>query len=110
MELNVDGSTPLIIGATGMDALLQNIRIIVLTTVYSVPLDRGFAHVGAALDSPSPLVTARLVADLTDAIEAREPRVRVDRITLEPLGGVSGYVEGRYSPRIVFHLREGVTL
>lgn len=83
MDLTVIPGQPLRIGASGMDALLQNIRIIVLTTMYSVPLDRGFAHVGDFIDSPSPLVTARLVARLTDAIEDKEPRVTVQRIELE---------------------------
>jgi phage baseplate assembly protein W len=110
MNILVDGSKPLIIGATGLDALMQNIRIIVLTTMYSVPLDRGFAHVGAALDSPAPLVTARLTAEITEAIEEKEPRVQVDRITFEPVAGVSGHMQGRYKPRVVFHVREGVDL
>jgi phage baseplate assembly protein W len=110
MDMLVDGSAALVIGAKGMDAILQNIRIIILTTMYSVPLDRGFAHVGAALDSPAPLVTARLTAELTDAIEEREPRVKVERIHFEPVAGVSGHMQGRYAPRIIFHVREGVSL
>jgi phage baseplate assembly protein W len=110
MEMLIESGAPVIVGATGMESLQQNIRFIILTTMYSVPLDRGFAHVGAALDSPSPLVTARLVAELTEAIEEKEPRVRVERITLEPSGGVSGLIDGRYSPRVVFHPKEGVSL
>jgi phage baseplate assembly protein W len=107
MDTLVDGPAPLSIGAKGMDALVQNIRIIVLTTMYSVPLDRGFAHAGTALDSPAPLVTARLTAEITEAIEEKEPRVKVDRIHFEPVAGVSGHMEGRYAPRVVFHVREG---
>jgi phage baseplate assembly protein W len=110
MEMLFEGGAPIVIGATGMDEILQNIRVIILTTMYSVPLDRGFAHVGAALDSPSPMVTARLVAELTEAIEEKEPRVMVERIDLEPTGGKSGLMDGRYSPRVFFHLKEGVTL
>ena len=110
MEMLVESGAPIVIGAAGMEEISQNIRIIVLTTMYSVPLDRGFAHVGAALDSPSPLVTARLVAELTEAIEEKEPRVRVERIDLEPTGGKQGGMDGRYNPRVIFHLREGIVV
>lgn len=112
MVITVIPGATLRIGATGMEALLQNIRVIVLTTMYSVPLDRGFAHVGDFIDSPSPLVTARLVARLTDAIEAREPRVAVQRISLEPAdqSGTEAVMQGRLYPRVTFELKEGVTL
>jgi phage baseplate assembly protein W len=110
MEMFVTGNAPLVIGATGIDELTQNIRVIILTTMYSLPLDRGFAHKNSALDSPSPQVTARLVAELTDAIEENEPRVEVESIIFEPVEGVEGIMQGRYAPRVVFHLKEGVSL
>lgn len=101
-------SMPLTIGATGVAAIEQNIRIIVTTLAYSVALDRGFAHVGAFIDAPTPYEAARLIADLTEAIEAKEPRVSVERITLEP--SVDQAMQGRLYPRIVWHQREGVAL
>ena len=112
MDTMIVPGQPLRIGASGMDALLQNIRIIVLTPMYSVPLDRGFTHVGDFIDSPSPLVTARLVAKLTDAIEDKEPRVTVQRISLEPAGqdNEEAAMQGRLYPHIYFDLREGVKL
>lgn len=118
MDIVVTSGAALRIGATGMEALLQNIRIIVLTTMYSVPLDRGFAHVGDFIDSPSPLETARLVTRLTDAIEAKEPRVKVRRITLEATphndtadqNGTEAAMQGRLYPHIYFELKEGVDL
>lgn len=99
---------PLAIGAQGLESIEQAIRIIVRTLAYSVALDRGFAHVGSFLDAPTPYEVARRVADLTDAIEAREPRVRVQRINLEP--DPQGNMEGRLYPRIVYELRDGVQL
>lgn len=108
MNTLITPGLPLTIGATSMDAIVQNIRIIVLTTAYSVPLDRGFAHTGAFIDSPAPHETARLIARLTDAIEAQEPRVKVTRITLE--ADPDGLMQGRLFPRIFFDLKEGVTL
>ena len=109
MDLPVTRDRPLVIGATGVDALLQNIRVIVLTSLYSVPLDRAFAHLGEAIDSPAPQETARLVGRLAEAIEKYEPRVKVDRIVFEESADRRGaLMEGRLIPRITFSLRDGV--
>lgn len=59
MEADLRLASPLVIGATGMDAIIQNIRIIATTFAYSVPLDRGFAHLGGFLDTPTMAETAR---------------------------------------------------
>lgn len=45
-------AAPLVIGATGLDAVVQNIRMILTTFAYSVPLDRRFASHGGAIDAP----------------------------------------------------------
>ena len=100
--------TPLVIGATGLESIVQNIRIIVLTLAYSVPLDRGFAHVGSFIDSPTPYAVALRIAELTEAIEAREPRVQVTGIDFAPRP--DEMMQGRVYPKIMFRLREGVVL
>lgn len=120
MDLVVRPEQPLRIGAVGEEAILQNIRMIVLTTAYSVPLDRAFAHAGEFVDSPSPTVTAGLTARLVEAIEAREPRVRVQRIVLEAAASknaatsaqsaVEAGMSGRLYPHIYFDLKEGTSL
>ena len=101
-------SIPLTIGATGIVALEQNIRIIVTTLAYSVAMDRGFAHVGAFIDAPTPYEVARRIADITEAIEAKEPRVSVERITLEPSSDEA--MQGRLYPKITYRVKDGVTL
>lgn len=105
-ELTVDAREPLHIGLTGMDAILQNMRVIVLTSMYSVPLDRAFAHLNSMVDSPSPHVTARLSARLVDALERYEPRIKVDGIRWQ--GG--DLMQGRLLPVISFSLREGANV
>ena len=102
MELVVTPA-PFVIGATGMEAVCQNIRVIVLTGAYSIPLDRGFAHDCAFIDSPAPKATARLGSALIEAIERFEPRVRVERIDF-----VTGadLMEGQLVPRIRFSLKD----
>ncbi len=108
MELTISSTDAVVIGATGMEALLQNIRTIVLTSVYSVPLDRSFAHLNALVDSPSPTETTRLAGQLTEAIEKYEPRVAVERIAFRQTP--SEGMEGRLRPVITFSLKAGVTL
>lgn len=102
------GDTPLVIGATGLESIIQNIRIIVTTLAYSVPLDRGFASTGGFIDSPTPYAVALKIAELSEAIEAREPRVQVTGIEFAPRP--ADMMQGRVYPKIVFRLREGVTL
>lgn len=100
-----DFSAPIIIGASGMDAILQNIRMIILTFCFSIPLDCAFAHKARPLDSPGPVVSARLTGDLIDAIEKYEPRVKVDGISWHNDG--SGAKEGIFRPKIAFHIEKG---
>lgn len=108
-DLIIDRAAPIVIGATGIDAIKQNIRIIIETLAYSVPLDCAFAHVGDFIDSPSPLETARMVGVMAEAIETHEPRVLVDKISMEA-ASTTDAMQGSLRPRITFHLKEGVTL
>lgn len=110
-DLQIFRDRPLVIGARGISALLQNVRIIVLTTVYSIPLDRAFAHKAEMVDSPAPVITTRMTADLIEAIEKYEPRIRVEKLVFEKAAHGRGVLmEGRLTPRVTFSLREGVEL
>ncbi len=105
-ELTITRNAPLVIGATGMEALAQNIRVIILTAAYSVPLDRAFAHLADMIDSPAPQETARLTALLVEAIELHEPRVRVERLDwVRPADCATALMQGRLTPRITFSVR-----
>lgn len=99
---------PLVIGATGLEAVAQNIRIIVTTLAWSVALDRGFANSGGFIDAPTPYAVARTIAELTEAIEAKEPRAKVESIRFA--ARPSDAAQGRVYPVIAFSLRAGVTL
>lgn len=97
---------PLVIGASGLDSVTQNIRIIVLTLAYSVALDRGFANTGSFIDAPTPYAVARKIAELTEAIETREPRAKVENIRFA--ARPSEAMAGRVYPIITFSIRQGV--
>ena len=99
-------AVPLVIGATGLDAVVQNIRMILTTFAYSVPLDRRFASHGGAIDAPAPVMAALRIAELTDAIEEKEPRAEVVSIRLLR----AETLDGQLRPVVTFKLREGVAL
>lgn len=99
---------PLVIGAAGLQSVAQNIHIIVTTLAYSVPLDRGFANTGSYIDAPTPYAVARKIAELTEAIEAKEPRVTVENIRFAPRPAEA--MQGRVYPIITYCIRQGVTL
>lgn len=101
---------PYIIGATGMEAIRQNLRVILTTLAFSVALDRAFAHDGRMIDSPAPNETARLTVELVDAIERYEPRIRVERLEFVYSGRNSQLMEGKLAPSITFSIREGVEI
>lgn len=98
-------TVPLVIGATGMESIAQNIRMILTTFAYSVPLDCRFASAGGCIDAPAPVISALRIAELTDAIEEKEPRVEVIGIRLRE----GSTLDGQLRPVVTFKLREGVT-
>lgn len=105
-----DLSAPIKIGATGMDAILQNMRIIILTFAYSVPLDRAFANTGRMIDSPAPVRTARLAAQLVNALEKYEPRIKVRKVEFVYNDRAEQLQQGHIIPKIFYRLKDGVAL
>lgn len=106
LDLDMSKPVPVVIGATGMTAIRQNIRMILLTLIYSIPLDRGFAHDGRILDSPAPLEAVRRTGRIVKAIEKYEPRVKVHKLEWPD----SDLAEGRLMPKITFSLRPGADI
>lgn len=63
--------------------ILQNIRTILATPVYSVPLDRSLGVNAEFVDMPLPIAQAKIGQEIVTAIRKYEPRVTVTRITWE---------------------------
>ncbi|GHV32323.1 hypothetical protein FACS18949_02850 [Clostridia bacterium] len=79
--------------ATIEDEVKQNIRMILLTPQYSVPLNRAFGMPQRFIDKPLPVAKTLLIAEIMDAIEAYEPRATVNKITFD-----EDAQDGRLSP------------
>lgn len=95
---------PLVIGATGLSEILQNVRIIIGTPRGSVVLDREFGVDMAWLDAPTPEAKARCAASMVQAVERYEPRVKVARIDWRNDATDAG--EGRLRPVLRIRVKE----
>jgi uncharacterized protein len=68
-------------GATGNEEILQNVRYIINTPKYSVPLDREFGVDASILDKPLPIAKAKMAAEIVNAISKYETRVGITGVT-----------------------------
>ena len=63
-----------------VNAVLQNIAIILSTPMGSVPLYRDFGLDQSFLDKPAPVAKVLMVAPVREAIERWEPRATVQNV------------------------------
>lgn len=61
--------------------ILQNLRTILTTPKFSVPLNREFGLSMTWLDEPLPVAQAKLMTEIVTAVQQWEPRVEVTRVT-----------------------------
>ena len=82
MEYEVDNAAAawVLMPSTEIEEVLQNVRMILLTTKGSVVLDRSFGVEGAMLDAPISVSQARMTAAIARAVKEQEPRARVQEV------------------------------
>lgn len=86
---------PINFGATGNAEIIQNVRMILSTPQYSVPLDREFGIDGTLIDKPLPIAKAKITAAIITAIQKYEPRVKIEKVIFEGIGD-----EGILKPKV----------
>ena len=74
--------------------ILQNVRTILSTVKFSVPLDRDFGIDASLLDKPILEAKAKISSEIILAIKKYEPRVKVEEITF------SGDIDGKLQPKV----------
>jgi uncharacterized protein len=74
--------------------ILQNLRTIITTAKYSVPLDRDFGFNAEMLDKPVNAAQAQLQSEIIMAIKTYEPRVTVTGISF------TGTDDGQLIPKV----------
>lgn len=75
-----------------LEDVRQCVRIILLTPKGTVPHRPDFGcDAWQWLDAPLPVATPRIVAAVVEALETHEPRVAVDRVSVQP-GDAPGHL------------------
>ncbi|MGI6436416.1 MAG: hypothetical protein ACOX0F_13905 [Syntrophomonadaceae bacterium] len=79
--------------------ILQNVRTIISTPKYSVPLNRRIGLSMLWLDDPLPVAQAKLTAEIISELPQWEPRVRVTQVTYIQ-DGINGVLMPKVRVRI----------
>lgn len=85
---------------TEQKEILQNVRTIISTTKYSVPLDRGFGVDATFLDQPMAVAQASISSEILRAVKQYEPRVTITGISFD------GDPDGRLLPKVEVVINE----
>ena len=106
MDFVVDTTLPatIVIGATGLVGLAQEVRTLLATRKGSVPLDRDYGVDWSFVDAPVTDAMPRIVAEYARQIERYIPRVQVRSITFAP--AKSEALEGRLCPVVSLSVRK----
>ena len=78
--------------------ILQNVRTILTTYRYSVPLDRELGLNATFLDEAQPRAVALLTSEMTDALAKFEPRAKLREVRIESDSN------GKFWPRVKIRL------
>jgi phage baseplate assembly protein W len=106
MDVTVDASLParIIVGASGVAGLAQEIRTVLATRRGSVPMDRDFGVAWDLVDQPMPSVRPMLIAEIARALEANVPRIKVKDIRFGQKARDT--VDGLMRPTVTVTIRE----
>jgi phage baseplate assembly protein W len=77
-------------GAAGVKEVLQNVRTLLATKKFSVPLDRDVGLDFSLLDKPYPRARTEVRTEIIQALRQYEPRAKVIRVLFDgdPADGV----------------------
>lgn len=87
-----------------IEEVLQNVRTLLSTTKYSVPLDRDLGIDATFVDRPTPEGMARLRVRIAEDIERSEPRAKIRVVSFEPR--VDDAVRGAMYPVVEIEIVE----
>lgn len=79
-EVSNDSYDWTIMPATEVEEILQNVKCILATQKFTVPMDREFGITANMLDAPISVTQSRLTAEIARAVKTFEPRARVQEV------------------------------
>lgn len=83
-----------------IEEVVQNVRTILTTPKYSVPMDRLFGVNAVMVDRPTPKAMAELQAEIVQAIRKYEPRCKVKKVMFH------GDLDGKLSVKVRIIINE----
>ena len=86
--------------STEAEEILQNVKCILATTKFSVPLDRDFGIDASMVDMPMEVAKAQLVSEIIMAVAKYEPRAAVTDISFE------AEIDGILKPKVRLRINE----
>ena len=103
MSYTVTGNAQKIdFGAVGVEEVLQNVRTILATPKYSVPLHRDWFIDYSLLDAPIEIAKAKLRAEILSAVRDYEPRAEI--LEIKFLENEIDIANGRLIPKVVLEV------
>jgi phage baseplate assembly protein W len=87
-----------------VEEVLQNVRILIMTVKYSVPLDRDIGIDAMYLDRPAPDAMARLRVQIAEEIRKYEPRAKVKIIEFKQYADDAA-LSGQFYPVLQVEIR-----
>lgn len=100
-EINGGEMPPLNLApVTLAEEVMQNVRMIISTIKYSVPMDREFGIDGAVVDRPINIAKAHLSNEIFRAVRRYEPRAVIESIEF------NGDESGQLTPKIKVQINE----
>ena len=97
---------PIVICATGVESVLQQVRMVLTTIKGTVPLDRTFGLIMTFLDRPLPHAMAEYTGEVIAEVQTQVPGVTVYKVEFKP--DESGAMDGRLYPVVTVTIKEGV--
>ncbi len=85
---------------TTVEEVLQNVRTIITTVKYQIPLDREFGIDGSVIDLPIQEAEAKLSQEIFQAVRQYEPRAVIESISF------SGEDSGKLVPKLEVSINE----
>lgn len=74
------------------EEIVQNVRMLLNTDKFTVPLDRGFGLKRDYLHRPQPAVKVMVIQEIHEAVEQYEPRAKIVKIDVSG-DGIEGKME-----------------
>ncbi|XPV75532.1 MAG: hypothetical protein ACNI27_12930 [Desulfovibrio sp.] len=104
----VDSSqpTPLVYGSSGVQSIIQQVRMVLTTVKGSVPLDRTFGLSLTFLDKPLPHAMAEYSGEIVSEVQNQVPGVKVENVSFKP--DTAGAMDGRLFPVVTINIQEEI--